>query len=439
MQRHEARNNRPTAVDLFAGAGGLSLGLEQAGFDVVGAVEYDPIHMATHEFNFPGAAHLCASVSDISGEDILTRTGRDRGEIDLMAGGPPCQGFSMIGKRALEDSRNRLVFDFCRLVDEVQPRYFIMENVPGMKVGEHAGLLHEIVRLLSEDLGYACRPVELLTATNFGVPQVRTRLFLVGARDDQNLPDPPRMTTKFLKSRGKERWEGSSELPPCPTVWDALGDLPNADDFDDLLDSDVIRATLGKPSPYARRMRGLARDPDDYSYERLRSRYSVLTSSARTVHTALSISRFSRTAPGEVEEISRFLRLPPQGYSNTLRAGTDSKRGAHTSPRPIHPVHPRVITVREAARLHSFPDWFRLHVTKWHGFRQVGNAVAPLVGRAVGRTIIEALGATPTVPDLVRATGAEELLRMTMGEAAEHYNVSRDVVGSRDRKPKVDA
>lgn len=438
MPRHAARRSRPTAVDLFAGAGGLSLGLEQAGFDVVGAVEYDPIHMATHEFNFPEAAHLCASVSDISGEDILTRTGRDRGEIDLMAGGPPCQGFSMIGKRALEDSRNRLVFDFCRLVDEVQPRYFIMENVPGMKVGEHAGLLHEIVSLFGEDLGYKCRPVELLTATNFGVPQIRTRLFLVGAREDQNLPDPPRMTTRFLKSRGKERWEGSSELPPCPTVWDALGDLPNAEDFDELLDSDSVRATFGKPSSYARRMRGLARDTDDYSYERPRSRYSVLTSSTRTVHTALSISRFSKTAPGEVEEISRFLRLPPQGYCNTLRAGTDSKRGAHTSPRPLHPVHPRVITVREAARLHSFPDWFRLHVTKWHGFRQVGNAVAPLVGRAVGRTIVEALGVTPTVPNVVRATGAEELLQMTMGEAAEHYGVSRDVVGSRDRKPKVD-
>jgi DNA (cytosine-5)-methyltransferase 1 len=436
MPRRETLRRRPTAVDLFAGAGGLSLGLEQAGFDVVGAVEYDPIHMATHEFNFPGAAHLCASVSDISGEDILTRAGLDRGQIDLMAGGPPCQGFSMIGKRALQDSRNRLVFDFCRLVNEVQPRYFVMENVPGMKVGEHAGLLNEIVRLFGEDLGYKCRPVELLTATNFGVPQMRTRLFLVGAREDQNLPGPPRLTTRFLKSRTKERWEGDCDLPRCPTVWDALCDLPNAEDFDELLETDSVRATYGKPTSYGRRMRGLIRDVDDFSYERPRTRHSMLTSSTRTVHTSVSIKRFSKTTPGEVEQISRFLRLLPEGYCNTLRAGTDSKRGAHTSPRPLHPVHPRVITVREAARLHSFPDWFRLHVTKWHGFRQVGNAVAPLVGRAVGKTIIEALGVTPTVPDRLRPTGAVELLQMTMSEAAEHYGVSRDVVGSRDRKPR---
>lgn len=435
MAEPKQQHRRPTAIDLFAGAGGLSLGLEQAGFDVVGAVEYDAIHMATHEYNFPGAAHLCASVSDISGSDILGKVKLKRGEVDLMAGGPPCQGFSLIGKRALTDSRNRLVFDFCRLVDEVSPRYFVMENVPGMKVGEHAGLLQEIIRTFSEELGYKCRPVELLTATNFGVPQLRTRLFLVGAREDQNLPDAPRSTTRFVAGRRRSE-DRDADLPLCPTVWDALMDVPNADDFDELLDSDSVAATFGKASRYGRLMRGLDRDPNDFSYERARPRRSELTSSTRTVHTAVSIGRFEKTKPGDTETISRFLRLDPNGFCNTLRAGTDSKRGAHTSPRPLHPVYPRVITVREAARLHSFPDWFRLHVTKWHGFRQVGNAVAPLVGRAVGRSIIGALNIEPVRPVEVLTPRSASLLSMNMGEASEHFGVPRDVIGSRDRKQR---
>lgn len=435
MAKPKTQHRRPTAIDLFAGAGGLSLGLEQAGFDIVGAVEYDAIHMATHEYNFPGGAHMCASVSDISGSDILGKVKFKKGEVDLMAGGPPCQGFSLIGKRALTDSRNRLVFDFCRLVEEVSPRYFVVENVPGMKVGEHAGLLQEIIRTFSEELGYKCRPVELLTATNFGVPQLRTRLFLVGAREDQNLPDAPRSTTRYNTRKRSD--DHDVDLPLCPTVWDALMDVPNADDFEELLESDTVAATFGKASKYGRLMRGLDRDPNDFSYSRAVPRRSVLTSSNRTVHTEVSIQRFCKTKPGDVEAISRFLRLDPAGYCNTLRAGTDSKRGAHTSPRPLHPVHPRVITVREAARLHSFPDWFRLHTTKWHGFRQVGNAVAPLVGRAVGRSIIEALNIEPVQPTTIVSPRSVELLSMNMGEAAEHFGVPRDVIGSRDRKVKA--
>src|SRR5439155_12575738 len=100
----------------------------------------------------------------------------------------------------------------------------------------------------------------------------------------------------------------------------------------------------------------------------------LLTSSMRTIHTRLSVERFQATAPGTTEPVSRFYRPHPSGVCNTLRAGTGSERGAYTSPRPIHPKLPRVISVREAARIHGFPDWFRLHRSKWHGFRQIGNA-----------------------------------------------------------------
>src|SRR5207244_3649928 len=117
-----------------------------------------------------------------------------------------------------------------------------------------------------------------------------------------------------------------------------------------------------------------------------------LSSRLPTSHTPLSQKRFQATAAGETEPVSRFLKLDPMGVCNTLRAGTGSDRGAFTSPRPIHPHSPRCITVREAARLHSYPDWFRFHATKWHGFRQVGNSVPPLLARAVAAELVRAMG-----------------------------------------------
>lgn len=210
---------RPIAIDLFSGAGGMSLGLEQAGFDIAAAVEYDPVHAATHEFNFPDTSVICASVTDLSAAELRDRAGLGSKEVDLVAGGPPCQGFSFIGKRAVEDARNRLVFDFFRLVVELDARYFVMENVPGMKVGEQAGLLAELIQAF-EGSNYACRPVQLLTASDFGVPQQRTRLFLVGAAEGMALPRSPLPTTSTALSL----------VPPCPTVWDAIGDLPEVED-----------------------------------------------------------------------------------------------------------------------------------------------------------------------------------------------------------------
>jgi DNA (cytosine-5)-methyltransferase 1 len=127
--------------------------------------------------------------------------------------------------------------------------------------------------------------------------------------------------------------------------------------------------------------------------------------------------------------------LDPDGVCNTLRAGTGSDRGAFTSPRPIHPHSPRCITVREAARLHSYLDWFRFHVTKWHGFRQIGNSVPPLLGRAVASELIRAMKLNPKLPSEELNLGSESLLSMTVSDAARYYNVSGDVVGKRLRPP----
>ena len=222
-------------------------------------------------------------------------------------------------------------------------------------------------------------------------------------------------------------------LPLGPTVWDAIGDLPDADDYDELMDGDAVLAEFGEPSDYAAALRGLRRDPADFSHRREFDE-KLLTSSMRTVHTELSRTRFAATAPGTTEEVSRFLRLHPEGICNTLRAGTASDRGAHTSPRPIHPKLSRVITVREAARLHAYPDWFRLHATKWHGFRQIGNSVPPPLARAVAGSLLKADGIKPQPGRLLSEHRDEQLLVFGAAQAERHFGIGSRVIPQRDRK-----
>ena len=407
---------RPIGVDLFAGAGGLSLGFEQAGFDIAAAVEIDPIHCATHEYNFPKTKTICASVVDLSGSSIRALAGIGQREIDVVFGGAPCQGFSMIGKRALDDKRNELVSHYVRLVRELQPKYCVFENVKGLTLGKHAQFLTELIEELGASGYKVLLPYRVLNAAKFGVPQSRERLFLMAARTDQAMPEYP------------------TESSVKVSVNEAISDLPDADKFPQLALSDSIKVNWQTEFQYARELRGMAVDSTDYSYGRAFDS-DILTCSLLTEHTDVSKGRFAATTPGKTEPISRFLRLDPNGFCNTLRAGTDSARGAHTSPRPIHPIYARVLTVREAARLHSYPDWFRLHATKWHGFRQIGNSVPPLLGRAVASSVIKALSIEPSKPLEKIELGDASLLTMNMGQAAAYFSVARTVIAQRERKP----
>jgi DNA (cytosine-5)-methyltransferase 1 len=407
--------SRPIGIDLFAGAGGMSLGFEQAGFDIVAAVEIDPIHCATHEYNFPDATTICASVIDLTGDEIRRRAKLGTKDIDVVCGGAPCQGFSLMGKRVFDDPRNQLVFHYVRLVKELNPKYCVFENVKGLTLGKHAQFLEELIAALGE-AGYdVLTPYQVLNAADYGVPQDRRRLFLIGTRKGLKLPQYP------IPNQDRT------------TVWDAIGDLPDADRFDALWKKDFISLEWDTTSSYGRKLRGFDPDPGDYSYQRNFSAH-LLTCSLRTEHAQSSRSRFESTLPGKTEPISRFRKLEPSGLCNTLRAGTDSARGAHTSPRPIHPFLARVITVREAARLHSYPDWFRLHATKWHGCRQIGNSVPPLLARAVASTLLQAQNIKPLKPKKILDLGEDRLLSLDMSNASVHFNVPRDTIAQRSRK-----
>jgi DNA (cytosine-5)-methyltransferase 1 len=418
------RKERPIAVDLFAGAGGMTLGFEQAGFDVLAAVEIDPIHCATHKFNFPMWSVLCKDVAEITGSEIRENSAIGSREIDVVLSGSPCQGFSMMGKREVDDPRNSLIFHFQRLVLELKPKFFVMENVPGITAGKHKELLKILIESFIES-GYKVEETyQVLNAANYGVPQARRRLFLIGCRENLDLPKYPAPITLVPKMNAKvyrlKLSKNQANLPIVPTVWDAIGDLPEVENYSELLQRDWAIAEYGKCSHYASLLRGTDYWEDDYSYNREYDR-RILSSSRRTKHSEECMQRFADVAQGEKEPISRFYKLHPEGVCNTLRAGTDRGRGAYTSPRPIHPIAPRCITVREAARLHSYPDWFRFHVTKWHGFRQVGNSVPPLLAKAVGREIIRALGKQAIKPEL-KLTGEKEfLLELNWSEADRYY------------------
>ncbi len=422
-----SRKKRPIAVDLFAGAGGMTLGFEQAGFDVLASVEIDPIHCATHEFNFPRCSILCKDVALLTGTEIRKNSKIGKREIDVVISGSPCQGFSMMGKRDVDDPRNSLIFHFQRLVLELKPKFFVMENVPGIKAGKHQELLNFLISSFIE-AGYQVEEnYQVLNAAHYGVPQSRKRLFLIGCKANCILPKYPLPTTFLPKMNAKVhipkrkiKPKINPDLPVVPTVLNAIGDLPEIEKYSELLDRDWVMAEYGKCSSYANIMRGINNLDDDYSYDRKYDR-QILSSSLRTKHSPECIERFTAAKHGERDPISRFYKLHPDGVCNTLRAGTDRARGAYTSPRPIHPIAPRCITVREAARLHSYPDWFRFHSTKWHGFRQVGNSVPPLLAKAVASEIMRALGVEPIKPRLKLTLGDELLLKMNWSEADQYY------------------
>ncbi|MEO0836927.1 MAG: DNA cytosine methyltransferase [Cyanobacteria bacterium J06642_3] len=422
--------SRPIAVDLFAGAGGMTLGFEQAGFDVLAAVELDPIHASVHEYNFPFWTTICKSVSDTSAQEIRAKSAIGDRDIDVVFGGPPCQGFSLMGKRDLKDDRNSLVFNFLRLVLDLRPKYFVMENVRGITIGKQKQILNQIIKKFRASGYQVVQNPQVLNAAHYGVPQNRQRLFLLGCRQGLKLPGYPRpQTAPVIKESLRKN------LSTTPTVAEAIGDIPEVNHYPELKIRDWVVANHGQPSEYASKLRHPALVEDNYAYGRVYNR-QLLTCSRRTKHTEETIARFATTIPGKSDRISHFHRLDLNGLCITLRAGTASNRGAFTSPRPIHPVTPRCITVREAARLHSYPDWFRFHATKWHGFRQIGNSVPPLLAQAIATEILQALEIVPIKPqqqfDLVQT----ELLQFKMTEAEKYHQLETRAIARRRMKTK---
>lgn len=341
---------RPTAVDLFSGAGGTTLGLRWAGFDVRVASDKDRVKAGWLHRNHPrvftfGASRESGNVRLLDGRDIREAGHLERGP-DLLVACPPCQGYSLQGRRRVRDSRNWLYRELIRLADELRPRAVSFENVPGMgTIGDGrylADLVSELDRMKYET------DVWDLSAANYGVPQARSRLFVVGVQGVR-----PKRPRKVLMK---------------PTVTEAIADLPTT-----LLDPSRRRS---KQVPYAS-------EPLSAFAARLRGSRGTVDGCEVSRHTRELTARFHALAPGGIDSETRHRRLEPNGQATTLTAGTRSL----TACRPVHPTQDRVLTVREAARLATFPDWYRFPWQIAEAWSQIGNSVPPRLAAAVFRGV----------------------------------------------------
>lgn len=418
---------RPTVLDLFAGCGGMSLGMEASGFDIACSVEFDPVHSIVHHFNFPYGATICRDVSLVTSQDISEQlASRGYNDIDVIVGGPPCQGFSHMGKRQLDDDRNKLVFEYVRLVREIKPKYFVFENVPGIASGKHKKFLAELLEQF-DDIGYTvASPYKVLDASHYGVAQARKRLILIGTRKDLIKVNYPATTHEISNSINDLFTDVKEKIVGSVDAVSDFEDIPVFIGKDDGIELKVNRNRYSL---------NFTLSPNGV-YEKCHTRHTdgLIYNHVGSNHSDVSIQRFQDTVCGKNEAISRFFKLHPDKPCNTLRAGTNSDHGAHTAPRPIHYKHPRCISVREGARLHSFPDWFQFHRTIWHGFREIGNAVAPMLGKAIGDELMKGLAINPAkLKTYVLDEQDESLLKMSMTEAAKYWGVDRGIIPVRKR------
>lgn len=361
-------------IDLFSGAGGLSLGAARAGFQIKAAVERDIHAFRAHKVNFPSAVHLRRSVARLTGADLLRLSGVRRTEDFGLIGGPPCQGFSVIGRRDASDPRNRLFVDFFRLVAETRPLFFLVENVPGILAEANARVLESALALVSN---YDVTDPFRLAASDYGAPTSRERVFLVGV-------DPERageIRTELFTASLKEK----------VTVGNALAGLPSRI-HPNSRPGGWRKVRVVCTGPYAERLWGFVPDGvgDPDALRRLQEG-QVASGNLGTRHSAEVASRYSRVATGAIDPITKSRRLDPKGFCPTLRAGTGSDRGRFQAVRPLHPTQDRVITPREAARLQGFPDWFQFSNTRWHSFRMIGNSVSPILAERLLAFVLRTL------------------------------------------------
>lgn len=380
-------------IDLFAGAGGLSEGLTEAGFHCLFANEIEPIYAQTYRLNHPGTKVTTADIRMLDPIKIRENLGLERGQLDLIAGGPPCQGFSINAPiRSNEDARNHLFRDYLRFVDAFAPRFVLIENVPGLVSFEQGATLDAILMALS-DLGYGA-DVKILGAAYYGVPQMRWRTIIIGSRGAEfpldafpqpiyHAPIKPNFTTTY---NGKQLVQMPTvELEAkFTTVKEAIGDLPP-------LKSGVkgmrikkyacapfcdyqIRSRVGSTGVYNHEATRLA----PINLERLR--YIKPGGNWTDIPDELLPKGMLKANKGD--HTKRYGRVEADGLASTILTKCDPHWGAY-----FHYDQDRSFTVREAARIQSFPDHFIFYGNTAEQFAQVGNAVPPLLAKAVGLSI----------------------------------------------------
>ncbi len=385
-----------TAIDLFAGAGGLSTGLEIAGFEILYANEIEAAYAETLANNHLGAWVDVEDIRTVDPKSVRHKLGLRKGDLDLLAGGPPCQGFSVNAPiRSADDERNHLFWSYLRFCEEFRPKTVLIENVPGIVSFSDGKVVDSIIDALS-DLGYAT-DVRILYAPHYGVPQMRWRTIFIGTRDgtDPSLgfPDPVYRTTG--RANFRQRYRGQRlvlteeevaqicELP-ANTVADAISDLPS-------IENGGGQATMPLPS-----------EPMSDLQKHLRSSATGVVHNHQCAGLGeTNLARLPHIPPGgswrdipfellpagmqrarRSDHTKRYGRLDPDGIASTILTKCDPHWGTF-----IHPSQDRVLSVREAARLQTFPDRIVFSGNLSEQYAQVGNAVPPVFAAALGRSI----------------------------------------------------
>lgn len=357
---------KPTVIDLFSGVGGISLGAARAGFEVVGAVDFNQRVMDAHKRNFPNTKHLTADLSGYTGERLLSKLSITKP--DGIVGGPPCQGFSSMGHRNVADHRNSLFGHYFRLISEIKPRFFMAENVSGILEPSYKLIVDAALEQVERDY-HLIRGIEVC-ASDFGAPTSRRRVLFVGCLKDESDP----VDEASLKKSDASEVRVAEALTGLPNIWAKwqseeqgwrkVSEYPDTDFGRRLFDA--VPQGVGCAE----------------SLKRLADSREV-SGCLGTIHTPEVKQRFARLKPGGKDSVSKSVRLKLDGFCPTLRAGTGPELGSYQAVRPIHPTAARVITPREAARLQGFPDWFRFDATKWHSFRMIGNSVSPILAEHI--------------------------------------------------------
>lgn len=381
---------KPRFIDFFAGAGGMSAGIEMAGFEPLLAIELEPAYSNTYKLNHPNTTMLVKDISKIKGKDILKATGLKRGELELLAGGPPCQGFSINAPvRSLDDQRNGLVKEYLRLADELHPHAILIENVPGF-VSLGKGTVVQLVYQELERMGYSVHH-KILFAGHYGVPQMRFRTIFLASRDGKKIdfPEP----THFAEARAN--FTGAKELcikvpplfasvlKPHTTAWQAISDLP------------ALKAGQAWPetpydvevqNEYQQLLRAKSTLIANHSCAKLgknnleRLKYIPQGGSWRDIPHELLPAGMQRARRSD--HTKRYGRLHPDGLCSTILTKCDPHWGSF-----FHPFQDRAISVREAARIQSFPDHYVFTGSVTQQFEQVGNAVPPLMAKALAESV----------------------------------------------------
>ncbi len=342
-------------LDLFCGAGGLSCGFEQAGFNIILGIDNDAAALDTFQYNHKDSQILCSDITQISYKDIKESIGNK--QIDVIIGGPPCQGFSLSGPRNFNDPRNKLYLSFIRLVEEIKPGAFVIENVPGLVSLFGGEVKNNIVKSFA-DMGYRVA-YKILCAADYGVPQNRKRVIFVGILNGNKDFDYPKAENNIVTCE-----MALSDLPPLTeSLGEELQDYttPAQNKYQSVMRKNsqkVKNHIAARHSDKVQHIISLV--PDGGNYKNLPDKYK----STRNFHVAWT--RFNSSLPAPT---------------------IDTGHRHH-----FHYKYNRVPTVRECARLQSFPDNFVFCGSKTQQFRQVGNAVPPLLAQKVAEQLRKEMG-----------------------------------------------